>query len=169
MGLGSVMHLCECAATELCGQNFINGWSLRRRSMTIFAVFRASTLKTIVSYTFLAFGDFMQAVQPIHVTDASFQADVLDSTLPVLIDFWAAWCGPCRMIAPIMDELAVELDGKVKIAKVDVDNNPRVALEYGIRSIPALLLFHEGKIVDNIVGLVPKNYIMQHLEPFMAK
>ncbi len=110
----------------------------------------------------------MEAVHPVHVTDDSFKTEVLDSSEPVLIDFWAAWCGPCRMIAPIMDELAPELAGKVKIAKVDVDNNPAVAMEYGIRSIPQLLLFHEGKVVDTIVGLVPKNFIMQRLEPYLG-
>lgn len=108
------------------------------------------------------------ATHPIHVTDDNFQVEVLDSSKPVLIDFWAAWCGPCRQIAPIMDELAVELDGKVKIGKVDVDNNPRTAMEYGIRSIPALIVFDKGKVVDTIVGLVPKAYIMEKLQPLMS-
>ena len=109
----------------------------------------------------------MEAIHPAHITDDNFQTEVLESKEPVLIDFWAAWCGPCRMIAPIMEELATELEGKVKIGKMDVDNNPNVSLEYGIRSIPALLLFHEGKVVDSIVGLVPKNFIMQRLESYL--
>lgn len=111
----------------------------------------------------------MQAVHPTHITDDNFQSEVLESTEPVLIDFWAAWCGPCRMIAPIMEELATELEGKIKIGKLDVDNNPKVSLDYGIRSIPALLIFNQGKVVDQIVGLVPKNFIMQRLEPLMGK
>jgi len=100
--------------------------------------------------------------QPLHLTDDTFQQTVADGTV-VLVDFWAAWCGPCRAIAPIMDELATEYEGRAKIAKVDVDNNQRTALEYGIRSIPALLIFKGGKVVDTIVGAVPKNYITDRL------
>ena len=100
--------------------------------------------------------------QPLHLTDDTFQQTVADGTV-VLVDFWAAWCGPCRAIAPIMDELATEYEGRAKIAKVDVDNNQRTALEYGIRSIPALLIFKGGKVVETIVGAVPKNYITDRL------
>lgn len=99
---------------------------------------------------------------PLHLTDESFQPEI-ESGAVVLVDFWAAWCGPCRAIAPIIDELAGEYDGRARIAKVDVDNNPRVALQYGIRSIPALLIFKGGKVVDTIVGAVPKSYITDRL------
>ncbi len=101
--------------------------------------------------------------QPVHLTDDTFNAEVADGKV-VLVDFWAAWCGPCRAIAPIIDDLATDYDGKATIAKVDVDNNPRIAMEYGIRSIPALLIFKGGKVVDTIVGAVPKNYITDRLE-----
>ena len=100
--------------------------------------------------------------QPLHLTDDSF-GDTIGDGQVVLVDFWAAWCGPCRAIAPIIDDLAGEYDGKATIAKLDVDNNPRVAMEYGIRSIPALLIFKGGKVVDTIVGAVPKNYITDRL------
>jgi thioredoxin 1 len=100
--------------------------------------------------------------QPLHLTDDSFQSQI-DTGAVVLVDFWAAWCGPCRAIAPVIDELASEYDGRAQIAKVDVDNNPRVAMQYGIRSIPALLIFKGGKVVDTIVGAVPKSYLTEKL------
>lgn len=102
-------------------------------------------------------------LHPVHLTDESFGPEIGEGNI-VLVDFWAAWCGPCRAIAPIMDDLASEYQGRVTIAKVDVDNNPRVAMEYGIRSIPALLIFKGGKVVDTIVGAVPKHYITDRLE-----
>lgn len=102
--------------------------------------------------------------EPIHFTDDNFQAEVLNSDQPVLVDFWAAWCGPCRMIAPLIEELARDYDGKAKIGKLDVDNNQRVAMQYGIRSIPSLLIFKGGKVVDQIIGAVPKTHISSKLE-----
>jgi thioredoxin 1 len=102
--------------------------------------------------------------EPTHLTEDNFQAEVLDSDKPVLVDFWAAWCGPCRMIAPVIEEIARDYDGKAKIGKLDVDNNQRVAMQYGIRSIPALLIFQGGKVVDQIIGAVPKSHITAKLD-----
>ncbi len=97
-------------------------------------------------------------------TDDSFENDVINAEKPVLVDFWAEWCGPCRMVGPIVDELAGEYEGKVKIGKVDVDNNPETATKYGIRSIPSLLIFKNGEPVDQIMGAVPKNQIKKQLD-----
>ena len=101
---------------------------------------------------------------PLHVTDANFQEEVINSNIPALVDFWATWCGPCRVIAPSVEQLATEYEGKVKVCKMDVDNNRSVPSEYGIRSIPTLLIFKGGKVVDQIVGAVPKQTIITHLQ-----
>ncbi|PIW69364.1 MAG: thioredoxin [Ignavibacteriales bacterium CG12_big_fil_rev_8_21_14_0_65_30_8] len=103
-------------------------------------------------------------MKPIEITDDNFESEVMKSDLPVLIDFWAAWCGPCRMIAPIVEELAGEYNGKVKIGKLDVDNNQQTAIKYGVRSIPTLLVFKNGEVKDTIIGAVPKSQISQKLD-----
>lgn len=103
-------------------------------------------------------------MHPTEFTDANFQQEVLNSEVPVLVDFWAIWCGPCKMIAPYVEEIAGEYDGRIKVGKVDVDNNPQISMTYGIRSIPTLLVFKGGKVVDQIIGAVPKNTIVQKLD-----
>lgn len=101
-------------------------------------------------------------------TDGNFDSEVISSSTPVLVDFWAEWCGPCRMIAPIVEELVDEYAGKAKIGKVNVDLNPEVSVKFGIRSIPSLLIFKDGKVVDQIVGAVPKAQLKSHLEAQLA-
>jgi thioredoxin 1 len=101
-------------------------------------------------------------------TDSSWEQDVLKSDKPVLVDFWAEWCGPCRMVGPVVDELAKEYEGKAVIGKVNVDFNPKIATDYGIMSIPALLFFKDGKLVDKQVGAVPKHVLANKLEAQLA-
>ena len=105
---------------------------------------------------------------PFAVTDQSFEEQVEKATLPVLVDFWADWCMPCKMIAPIVEDLAEEYDGKVSFAKVDVDSNPNIAMKFGIRSIPTLLVFKDGAPIDQVVGAVPKAVLKKRLESALA-
>lgn len=100
----------------------------------------------------------------IEFTDSNFSEEVEKSELPVLVDFWAEWCGPCRMVGPVVDEVAREYEGKVKVGKVNVDHNPEVSVKFGIRSIPALLIFKNGEVVDQIIGAVPKTHIKKQLD-----
>ncbi|MFZ1082162.1 MAG: thioredoxin [Candidatus Kryptoniota bacterium] len=102
-------------------------------------------------------------MKPIVVSSQNFESEVVKSNLPVLVDFWAAWCGPCRMIAPVVEELAKEYDGKLKVAKVDVDANQDIAMTFGIMSIPTLLIFNDGKVADQLVGAVPKSMLVDKI------
>ncbi len=101
---------------------------------------------------------------PADTTDTTFDTDVIQSDTPVLVDFWAPWCGPCRMVAPIVEELAGEYEGRVKFVKLNTDENPRVASQFGIRSIPTLLVFKQGQIVGQIVGFRPKSDLQKRLD-----
>jgi thioredoxin 1 len=104
----------------------------------------------------------------VHFQDSTFDKEVLKSDIPVLVDFWAVWCGPCKAIAPLVDELATQYKGKVKVGKMDVDNQQGVPQQFGIRSIPTLLVFKGGRVVDTIIGAVPKSKIEESLKKAMG-
>jgi thioredoxin 1 len=106
--------------------------------------------------------------KPVEVTDNSWDTEVLKSDQPVLVDFWAPWCGPCRMVAPIVDELATEYDGKVKFLKLNTDDNVQTASRYGVRSIPTLMMFKGGEAIDHVIGFRPKSQLKQTIEKALA-
>jgi thioredoxin 1 len=104
----------------------------------------------------------------LHVTDANFEMEILNSKIPALVDFWATWCAPCRAIAPIVEEMAETYSGKVKFAKMNVDENPAIPGKYGVRGIPTLILFKDGQVVDQVVGAVPKSQIQGLIDKITA-
>jgi thioredoxin 1 len=107
--------------------------------------------------------------KPVEFTDANFDSEVLQSDKPVLVDFWAPWCGPCRIVAPIIEEIAEEYEGKFKVGKLNTDNNMQVSIKYGIRSIPTLGIFKDGQLVDAIIGAMPKKSISEKMEPHVVE
>ena len=107
--------------------------------------------------------------EPLTITVSNFDTEVLKSTTPVLIDFWAPWCGPCRLVAPSVEEMATQYAGKLKVGKLNVDDYPAVAQRYGITGIPALLFFEGGQVVDTVVGAVPKSTLQKHVDGVLAK
>ncbi len=100
----------------------------------------------------------------VHLTQSNWEEEVLNSDIPVLVDFWAPWCGPCRMVAPVVSEIAEEYKGKLKVGKLNTDEEPEIAVRYGIMSIPTLMIFKNGEVVDQIIGAVPKEYLVEKLQ-----
>ena len=107
-------------------------------------------------------------MKPMELTDGNFEKEVMQSPTPVLVDFWAVWCGPCKMIAPVVEEIAKEYDGKLKVGKVDVDSNPEVSMKFGIRSIPTMMVFKGGKVVEQIIGAIPKRNLLDKVVPHVG-
>ena len=105
--------------------------------------------------------------KPIEVTDKTFREMVLEAGLPTIVDFWAVWCGPCKMIAPVLEEIANEYDGQLQVTKLDVDHNNESAMQYGVMSIPTLILFKNGQPVERIVGFMPKEKLLSRLTPHL--
>ncbi len=105
--------------------------------------------------------------KPIHITDQEFESKVLRSSVPVIVDFWADWCGPCLSIAPLLEEIASEYDGRLTVAKIDVDSNPQMANQYGVRSIPTLILFIKGQPVERLIGYMPKSELVVRIESYL--
>ncbi len=105
---------------------------------------------------------------PFTVTDQEFQEKVLDSKILTITDFWAAWCGPCKLIAPVLEDIAEEYDGQLQVAKLDVDHNPQTAMAFGVMSIPTLILFKDGQPVERLVGYMPKDRLMNKIAPYLA-
>jgi thioredoxin 1 len=105
--------------------------------------------------------------EPIHVTDAAFEKTILESSLPVIVDFWAPWCGPCKMVAPILDKFALEFAGELIVAKVNTDENPQWAMEYGVQGIPTMMFVYDGKIVNRQVGALPEPMLREVLDQFL--
>lgn len=106
--------------------------------------------------------------KPEAITDDNFEKTIADSETPVLVDFWAEWCPPCHMIAPVLEDIASEYDGKIKITKLDVDYNPRTSQLFGVQSIPTMIVFKGGKVVDRLVGFMPKARLLEKLNPHMS-
>jgi thioredoxin 1 len=104
-----------------------------------------------------------------HITDGTFEEEVLKNDVPVLADFWAEWCGPCKTIAPVLEEIAQEYDGRLKIAKINVDENPEAPVRFGIQGIPTIILFKDGEPVERLVGAMPKDQLLSHIRPHLSR